>query len=189
MTSTSRPHRAGACDVASATAIATRARPTPPSRGVRSLWLLWLCVAPAVIAAPCAAQEVSFDIKEVDAATTKKFKSEFLAKKEKVERYLSSKQFTLFPGNIDVSVFNGKPFSEALMFAWEGRRGHIYFPAARANEGTAAMIHELTHVHAPNEVRFLGEGYPAYVEEQIGNRQAYPNQGLLTECGIRKYNN
>src|SRR5262249_42975562 len=61
-------------------------------------------------------------------------------------------------------------------------------PAARAKEGKAAIIHELTHVHAPNEVRFLGEGYPAYVEEQIGNLEAYPTQGVRTQCAIKNYN-
>src|SRR5262245_17446914 len=183
-----RPLRAAAREPQSASAIATRGRPGHASRAVRSLWLLWLCVAPVAIAAPSAAQEVSWDIKILGEAATNKFKAEFLAKKQNVETYLASKRFALFSGNLDVSVFNGDPFSEALLFAWDGRRGHMYFPAARIKEERAAIIHELTHVHAPNEIRFLGEGYPAYVEEQIGNLKAYPTLGVRTECAIENYN-
>src|SRR5262249_39847330 len=110
------PLRAAAHDTASGTTLATGMRLAHRSRAVRALCLFWLCAAPVAIAIPCAAQEVSWHIRSLDEATTKKFKSEFLAKKEQVASYLASKHFSLFPGNIDVSVYNGNPFSEALLF-------------------------------------------------------------------------
>jgi hypothetical protein len=148
-----------------------------------------LGLALALAAAPCRADDVTFDIKNVDASVAQKFKKEFLAKKEKVESYLTTKSFApLFSGKFDVEVSNGQAFSEALLFAWAGRRGHMFFPAPRAKEGRTAIVHEVTHVHAPNEVRFLAEGFPAVLEEQMGNLKAYPTLGKHVECDIVDYN-
>jgi hypothetical protein len=71
------------------------------------------------------------------------------------------------------------PASEALLPAWEGNRGHMKFAASRLKDGKAAILHELAHVHAPNQVRFLSEGYSTYLEEMIGNIGAYPTLGRL----------
>src|SRR4051794_30385912 len=43
-----------------------------------------LGLALALVAAPCRADDVTFDIKNVDASVAQKFKKEFLAKKDKV---------------------------------------------------------------------------------------------------------
>ena len=51
----------------------------------------------------------------------------------------------------------------------------------------AAILHEIAHVHAPNAVRFLAEGFPAYLEEKMGNINAYPTEGSRIECAIGGY--
>jgi len=155
----------------------------------RLAWIVAAILAVAGCTPPCFAQSgVTFDIKNLTATVTEKFKKEFFQRQETLEKYLASTRFTEpFSGPIDVDVSDGQSFSEALIFAWEGRRGHMYFPAARAKEGRAAILHELTHVNAPNQVRFLAEGYPAYLEAQMGNIKAYPTLGHPIECEIRDY--
>jgi hypothetical protein len=154
-------------------------------RSTAVLIALLFCATPW----PCAAQEPTFSIKDVDDAQAKKFKTEFLSRKKALEDYLTSTRFApVFTGKIDVEVFSkGPQFSESLLFAWDGRRGHMYFPAERLEEGRAAITHELTHVNAPNEVRFLGEGFPTYLEEKMGNIKAYPLLNDHIECGIANY--
>ena len=152
--------------------------------GGGSLRAISILVAVAATS-PCFAQDVKFNFKSVDEQVATRFKKQFLARKEMLEKHLVSTNFIpLFTGNIDVEVSSGQPFSEALLFAWEGRRGHMYFPVDRAKDGKAAILHELAHVHAPNQVRFLAEGYSAYLEEKMGNIKAFPTRGLHSECSI-----
>jgi hypothetical protein len=144
-----------------------------------------------VAVAPCRAQELTFDIRDVSDITARNFKREFVQKKRLIEEHLTTTSFTsLFAGDIKVEVNNDPDhmFSEALVFAWEGQRGHMYFPAARLKERRSAVLHEVTHVHAPNQARFLAEGFPAYLEEKMGNLEAYPTRGDHLECGIQATN-
>jgi len=151
--------------------------------------LVLVIVAYGGAASPGLAADPTFNIKDVDDATATKFKAEFQSRKETLERYLIDTSFApVFSGPIDVEVSaDGPSFSEALLFAWDGRRGHSYFPAARVKQGKAAITHELMHVNAPNEVRFLAEGFPTYVEDKIGNVKAYPLAGHHIACGIQAY--
>jgi hypothetical protein len=138
-------------------------------------------------ASPCLAQNVTFaKMKDVgDAKAVKQFKNDFYLRKETLEQYLTSTNFTqLFPGDFEVEVFEKQPHSEALLFVWDGRRGHMYFPPHRVKDRAAAILHEIAHVHAPNAVRFLAEGFPAYLEEKMGNINAYPADGSRIECAI-----
>lgn len=133
---------------------------------------------------PCFGQKVdmvNFEIKHVSKREAEKFKSYFFASKKILEQYFAATKFTdLFPGVLYVHVFEYRPpISEALLPAWEGHRGHLKFPAVRVNDGTAAILHEQAHVHAPNQVRFLAEGYPTYLEELIGNIAAHPMHGKV----------
>jgi hypothetical protein len=169
----------------------------PPSRlgsnrGARlfALGLLGLAVFLAGDS-PCSAQDVTFkrmdDVRDADA--TKQFKNDFYLRKETLEQYLTSTNFTkLFSGKFEVEVFKKQLHSEALLFVWDGHPGHIYFPPHRVKERTAAILHEIAHVHAPNAVRYLAEGYPAYLEEKMGDINAYPTEGSRIECQIRTYN-
>ena len=138
---------------------------------------------------PCLAQDVTFVMKDISKSTADRFKQEFMDGKQKLESYLASTNFAQpFAGAIDVEVSNGKPFSESLLFVWQGLRGRMYFPSERAKmKGRAAIVHELTHVNAPNEVRFLAEGFPTYLQEKMGSLDVYPTLGDPVECGLRRY--
>jgi hypothetical protein len=153
----------------------------------RSFWLPALVVILAVAGTPSAAQNVTFDIKNVGHQKAKNFKRDFYLRKKVLEQYFAATSFvTLFSGPLHVNVFQYMPpASEALLPAWEGHRGDMKFAALRAKDGTASILHELTHVHAPNQVRYLAEGYAVYLEEMIGNIDAYPTFGRSIESQMR----
>jgi hypothetical protein len=160
---------------------------------IRLVFVLGAFVLPAIVLAagsPCFAQNVTFlKMKDVDdAKAVKQFKNDFFLRKETLEQYLTTTNFTqLFSGNFEIEVFEKQPHSEALLFVWDGRRGHMYFPPHRVKDRAAAILHEIAHVHAPNAVRFLAEGFPAYLEEKMGNINAYPTEGSRIECAISGY--
>jgi hypothetical protein len=131
--------------------------------------------------------KLRFSIKDVSKSVAETFKANFRARKKIIDQYFTATRFAdLFAGNILVKVFDGPPTSEALLPAWEGRPGEMIFPARRARDGKGAIVHELGHVHAPNQVRFLTEGYSIYLEEMLGNIDAVPTLGVSIEAGIRK---
>jgi len=140
---------------------------------------------------PCSARDIGFDIQfdiqDVSQTVAEKFRNDFRQRKRVLEQYFAATRFvTPFSGQLRVNVLDySPPASEALLPAWEGRRGQMKFAASRANEGTASILHELTHVHAPNQVRFLAEGYAVYLEEMIGNIDAYPTFGDSIEGQMR----
>jgi hypothetical protein len=137
------------------------------------------------------AWSMKFELKDLSAEVACKFKQDFLSKRDIVEEYLAATKFTkAFTGAIQVKVWEYMPpISEALLPAWEGQRGYMKFAALRAKEGNAAIVHELIHVNAPNQSRFLAEGYAVYVEEKIGNIGAYPTFGNSIEDQMRKIGN
>jgi hypothetical protein len=149
--------------------------------------LLWTAAAAGADIA--SAQQVTFQIRDVSQKVKQKFRQEFSRRKRTLERYLTSTNFTqLFSGNIRVEVFHYMPpVSEGLLPGWEGNRGYLKFAALRAKDGTAAITHELTHVHAPNQVRFLAEGFAVYVEEMIGNIDVYPTFGDSIEGLVKNH--
>jgi hypothetical protein len=59
------------------------------------------------------------------------------------------------------------------------------FASLRVRQGRAAIVHELSHVYAPNQARFLAEGLAVYLEETIGNLEAYPTCGISVENRLR----
>jgi hypothetical protein len=92
----------------------------------------------------------------------------------------------LFSGDIHVAISEyTPPASQALLPAWRGHRGQMKFAALRVRQGHAAILHELAHVYEPNQARFLAEGFAVYLEEKIGNIEAYPTYGMAIEERLR----
>ncbi len=67
--------------------------------------------------------------------------------------------------------------SMALLAAWSGQRGYMEFVLATVLRKQAAIIHEVTHVFAPNGNRLLAEGLACYAHELLGGAPAFPNFG------------
>jgi hypothetical protein len=131
---------------------------------------------------------ITFDIRAVPADTAREFTHELSVQRANVSSYVTSANLAgESPSAIAVKVFEyTPPVSTALLPAWNGHRGLMIFAALRVRQRRAAVVHELAHVYAPNQARFLAEGFAVYLEEKVGNINAYPTCGLSIEQRLNK---
>jgi hypothetical protein len=155
-------------------------------RPVRLGFAVSIVLAAGFVAPPCFAQTISFDLKDITSQQGKDFQREFSQSNKTLLQFLKKTEFaTPFTGDIDVHVFDyAPPVSMALIPSWQGHRGDIKFAAVRVKGKVAAVLHELTHVHAPNQARYLAEGFAVYLEEAIGSIGVYPTVGQSSECAM-----
>lgn len=110
------------------------------------------------------------------AAAERDFKRKFCVSVERVNNWWG----TAFDGNFTVEVFKSERPSPsmALVPAWEGARGTMRFPSIRLEKRNAAITHELVHVVAPNQNRFLAEGLAVFAQWKLyPTRRVFPNFG------------
>jgi hypothetical protein len=50
-------------------------------------------------------------------------------------------------------------------------------PLRRVRDNSGALLHEIVHVYAPNENRFLAEGLAVYLHTKLAGNPALPNFG------------
>jgi hypothetical protein len=133
---------------------------------------------------------IEYDVRDVGDDLAQMFQREVYSYRDRVEAQLLSLGFSdTFAGDIHVQVYDyTPPASQALLPAWNGHRGRMKFAALRVRQGRAAVVHELVHVYAPNQVRFLAEGLSVYLEEMIGNIEAYPTFGTSIVDRLRTVN-
>jgi hypothetical protein len=93
--------------------------------------------------------------------------------REKVDRFWGS----TWSAPIRIHVSESYRISKALLPAHFGNRGFIEMPLARARDSTAAFLHEMVHVYAPNRNRFLAEGLAVYLHSKLAGNPASPNFG------------
>jgi hypothetical protein len=67
--------------------------------------------------------------------------------------------------------------SRALVPAYLGNRGFIEMPLRGVRNRDGALLHEIVHVYAPNENRFLAEGFAVYLHQKLAANPAFPNYG------------
>jgi len=67
--------------------------------------------------------------------------------------------------------------SKALLPAFRGNRGFMEMPLVRMRRGNGALLHEIVHIYAPHENRFLAEGLAVYLQQRMGGNRAFPNDG------------
>ena len=103
----------------------------------------------------------------------KQFTRDVREAQKKVEAYWGN----TFDGNFWIEVSPRHRISMALIPAWRGERGKMLFPVHRVKERQAAIIHEMVHVYAPNQNRFLAEGLAVYLHHRLGGNPAFPNFG------------
>jgi hypothetical protein len=132
------------------------------------------------------AQTTSFDLKDLTQQEKKGFEQRFAQENKTVLKFLDKTKFASpFTGDIKVTVFDySPPISMALIPAWHGQRGQMKFAASRVKDKHAAVLHELTHVHAPNQTRYLAEGFAVYLEETLGSKDTFPTAGQSSECAM-----
>ena len=50
-------------------------------------------------------------------------------------------------------------------------------PLRRVRDNTGALLHEIVHIYAPNNNRFIAEGLAVYLHTKLAGNPAFPNFG------------
>lgn len=128
--------------------------------------------------------KIPFTITGVDRIAARQFEESFCSAVETVSAWWGGEGYS---GRYRVDVHPDHEISRALLPVWDGYRGEVMFPAHRVNEARAAISHEITHVIAPNQNRFLAEGLAVYVQARFGTNPAYPNFGTRLNTAVQPY--
>lgn len=87
--------------------------------------------------------------------------------------------------SIRIHVDQAYRISRALNPGHFGNRGFMEMPLRRARENDGALLHEIVHIYAPNENRFLAEGLAVYLHQKLAGNGAFPNFGKPLDAGAR----
>src|SRR6185503_12243032 len=98
---------------------------------------------------------------------------EFTRGRESLDRWWGRS----FDGDITVVIDDRQRVSMALVPAWNGQRGLMLFPTRGVLSGSSPILHELVHVYAPNQNRFLAEGLAVYAHHLLKGAPGFPNFG------------
>ena len=78
---------------------------------------------------------------------------------------------------IRINVSSSYRISRALVPGYFGNRGFMEMPLRRVRDNSGAVLHEIVHIYAPNNNRFLAEGLAVYLHAKLGGNPAFPNFG------------
>jgi hypothetical protein len=78
---------------------------------------------------------------------------------------------------IRMHVSSSYRISRALVPGHLGNRGFMEMPLRGVREHTGALLHEIVHIYAPNNNRFLAEGLAVYLHTKLAGNPAFPNFG------------
>ena len=78
---------------------------------------------------------------------------------------------------IRIHVSSSHRISRALVPGYFGNRGFVEMPLRRVRDNTGALLHEIVHIYAPNNNRFLAEGLAVYLHTRLAGNPAFPNFG------------
>jgi len=76
--------------------------------------------------------------------------------------------------------------SRALIPGYRGNRGFMEMPLRVVRSNESALLHEIVHIYAPNDNRFLAEGLAVYLHHKLGGNEAFPNFGKSLDAGARE---
>jgi hypothetical protein len=92
-----------------------------------------------------------------------------------------------FDGPYTVNIEDNRGPSMAMIPAWRGHRGTMLFRSRKTRRGRSPILHEVTHIFAPNANRFVAEGLAVYAHEHLGGQPAYPNFGRDLYKAVKPY--
>ena len=130
--------------------------------------------------------DVTFSFEGVTGEQARLFEEDFCGSIEDVNRWWGEP----YTGEYRVEVFksDGPEPSMALVPAWRGNRGKMLFCSWRVARRQAAIVHEQTHVVAPNQNRFLAEGLAVYLQMSLRPKsRVFPNFGTPLDEAVKPY--
>jgi hypothetical protein len=114
---------------------------------------LFSAPAAAQVAADCGSVRIlSSDLREGPAMDYCKYA---IAERAKVEAFWGPTWTDVIRIRVDTKY----QISRALVPGHFGNRGFMEMPLRRVTRGNGALLHEIVHIYAPHENRFLAEGF------------------------------
>jgi hypothetical protein len=84
---------------------------------------------------------------------------------------------TTWTETIRINVSSSYRISRSLVPGYFGNRGFMEMPLRGVRNNTGPLLHEIVHIYAPNNNRFLAEGLAVYLHTKLGGNPAFPNFG------------
>ena len=105
-----------------------------------------------------------------------------IAERQKVEDFWSA----TWTQTIRIHVDGSYRISKALIPAYHGNRGFMEMPLRGVRNNNGALLHEIVHIYAPNDNRFLAEGLAVYLHQRLAGNRAFPNFGKPLNAEARR---
>ena len=131
------------------------------------------------IAANCANIQVLSD--ELTAREAEAYCSYAATERQKVQDYWGA----TWKDPIRIHVDSSYRISKALIPAYRGNRGFLEMPTRGVRNNNGALLHEIVHIYAPNDNRFLAEGLAVYLHQKLAGNGAFPNFGRSLDAEAR----
>lgn len=87
---------------------------------------------------------------------------------------------------IRIHVDRSYRISKALVPSYQGNRGLLEMPLRGVRNNDGALLHEMVHIYAPNDNRFLAEGLAVYLHHKLAGNRAFPNFGKALDAEARE---
>lgn len=147
------------------------------------LALLCALAAPVALAQTVAASCAGIQIlsEQLSAREAEAYCAYAVGERKKVEDYWGA----TWKEPVRVHVDRNYRISKALLPAYRGNRGFMEMPLRGVQAGNGALLHELVHVYAPNDNRFLAEGLAVYLHQKMAGNRAFPNFGRPLDAEAR----
>jgi hypothetical protein len=75
---------------------------------------------------------------------------------------------------IRIHVDSSYRISMSLVPAYKGSRGFMQMPLRHIKNNTGPVLHEIVHIYAPNDNRFLAEGLAVYLHWKLAGNPSFP---------------
>lgn len=132
------------------------------------------------VAASCTSIQVLSE--ELRAREAEKYCLYAVGERKKVEEFWGA----TWKEPIRIHVDSTYRITRALIPAHFGNRGSMEMPLRGVHNNDGALLHEIVHIYAPNDNRFLAEGLAVYVHQKLAANRAFPNFGRSLDAGARE---
>lgn len=136
-------------------------------------------IAAPVVAASCENIRILSD--QLTPREAEAYCSYAVLERQKVERFWGP----TWSQPVRIHVDQAYRISKALIPAYRGDRGFMEMPLRGVRNNNGALLHEIVHVYAPNDNRFLAEGLAVFLHHKLAGNAAFPNFGRSLDAEAR----